>query len=307
MKHFDDISAIKECCQSYPCANPKVSVIIPAYNTEQYIAKCLKSLISQTLKEIEIIVINDGSTDSTLEIINEFAAADGRIKVISQENKKQGAARNRGMEIAAGEYIGFVDSDDWVDPDFYEKLYNAVKKDNFDIAVTSIIKHKEKKLQYNIHCKKEVAASDLKQKIKLCEDKKHRFFSIYNKIYKASLIKDNDIFFSDGIVCEDIIFSIKTLYFSGKIITVPGVCYHYTYNVNSAINGKDIDNSKKNAHVKAYSELVEFAKKYNIKLYERLNYTESSWKFCTKVYRGVYKSKCSFFGLIPLWVKYNDK
>ena len=102
--------------------NIKVSVIIPAYNTENQITKCLNSVLNQTLKEIEIIVIDDGSTDNTLELINNFKLTDSRITVISQENKKQGAARNRGIEIAKGEYIGFVDSDDYIDRDYYEKL-----------------------------------------------------------------------------------------------------------------------------------------------------------------------------------------
>ena len=102
----------------------KVSVIVPTYNNEKYLVRCLISLIKQTLKEIEIIVINDGSTDRTKELLNEFSKTDCRIKVIHQENKKQGAARNEGLKIAEGEYIGYVDSDDWVDLDYFEKLYN---------------------------------------------------------------------------------------------------------------------------------------------------------------------------------------
>ena len=124
--------------------NIKVSVIIPAYNTENQITKCLNSVLNQTLKEIEIIVIDDGSTDNTLELINNFKLTDSRITVISQENKKQGAARNRGIEIAKGEYIGFVDSDDYIDRDYYVKLYNSAVNNNCDIATTNILKHKKK-------------------------------------------------------------------------------------------------------------------------------------------------------------------
>ena len=116
MKQFDKVLTVKDYCQSVPCINPKVSVIIPAYNTEKYIAKCLISLISQTLKEIEIIVVDDGSTDSTSEIIKVFAAADSRVKVISQKNKKQGATpvflhgrfENVGHQIYAVFYALFV-------------------------------------------------------------------------------------------------------------------------------------------------------------------------------------------------------
>ena len=104
-----------------------VSVIIPAYNVEKYIAKCLDSLINQSLKDIEIIIIDDGSTDKTPFIIKDYANQDKRIKVIAQTNQKQGAARNRGLEAASGEYIGFVDADDWVDLNYFEKLYETAK------------------------------------------------------------------------------------------------------------------------------------------------------------------------------------
>ena len=121
----------------------KVSVIVPAYNVEGYINDCLESLVNQTLKEIEIIVVNDGSTDRTSEIISKFSAKDSRMKIINQENQGLSAARNNGMQQATGEYIGFVDSDDYIDLDFYEKLYEAAKTNDADISVASILKHKK--------------------------------------------------------------------------------------------------------------------------------------------------------------------
>ena len=121
----------------------KVSIIVPAYNVEGYIYDCLKSLVSQTMQNIEIIVINDGSTDNTEKIISEFEKTDSRIIVIRQENQGISVARNNGINIAKGEYLGFVDSDDYVDNDYFEKLYNIVTSQNADMAVTSILKHKK--------------------------------------------------------------------------------------------------------------------------------------------------------------------
>ncbi|MBR1965307.1 MAG: glycosyltransferase family 2 protein [Lentisphaeria bacterium] len=294
------------CCkQSYSL--PKVSVIVPAYNTEDYIASSLHSLIAQTLKEIEIIVVDDGSTDSTASKVREIAGLDARIKFFSQSNQKQGAARNRGIEIATGEYIGFVDSDDWVEADYYAKLYEAAKKNNFDMAVAGIVKHKRFFKCYNMRRIGYETASDLRQKIKLCEDKKHRFFNIYNKIYKSSLIKDNNIRFSNEVVCEDVMFSMKSLYYSDKIIAIPNIYYHYNFNVNSSINSKDIDKRKKKDHIKAYCDLAKFANEHNIELYDRLNYGESYWKLVIKVYKGLYKTKYTLLGLIPLFIKHNDE
>ena len=118
----------------------KVSVIIPVYNVEKYIERCLESVIHQTLKEIEIIIINDGSSDSTSKKIEKFLG-DNRVIYIKTENKGQSAARNKGLQIAKGEYVGFVDSDDYIDLDFYEKLYKRIKETNSDIAAASIVRH----------------------------------------------------------------------------------------------------------------------------------------------------------------------
>lgn len=131
----------------------KVSIIVPVYNVEKYIRCCLDSLVNQTMSNIEIICINDGSTDNSLEILEEYAKKDDRIKIINQENKKQGAARNRGIEIAQGEFIGFVDSDDWVDLDYFEKLYTTALEYQSDVAVASVLKHKKNYQKYNVYYK----------------------------------------------------------------------------------------------------------------------------------------------------------
>lgn len=114
--------------------NPKVSIIMPVYNVEKYLKKCLNSLINQTLDDIEIICVNDGSTDNSDKILQEFAQKDSRIKILTQSNKGQSVARNLAIENANGEYLGFVDSDDWVDLDYFEKLYNIAIKYDCDIA-----------------------------------------------------------------------------------------------------------------------------------------------------------------------------
>ena len=118
----------------------KVSVIIPVYNVEKYIERCLESIVNQTLKEIEIIIINDGSNDETSKKLEKFLG-DVRVIYIKTENRGQSAARNKGLKIAKGEYIGFVDSDDYIDLDFYEKLYKRIKETNSDIAAASIVRH----------------------------------------------------------------------------------------------------------------------------------------------------------------------
>ena len=113
----------------------KISIIIPVYNTEKYLKRCLESVCNQTLKDIEIICINDASSDNSIAILKEFEKKDNRIKVINlDKNEGASVARNLGIEVSRGEYLGFIDSDDCVDPDFYEKLYSKAKSKNADVV-----------------------------------------------------------------------------------------------------------------------------------------------------------------------------
>src|SRR5207253_2318057 len=107
---------------------PNVSIIVPVYNNEKYLSECLDSLINQTLKDIEIILVNDGSNDNSLLICYEFGKIDGRIKVIDKPNGGVSSARNTGLKLASGKYVGFVDSDDWIESDMYEKMYSAAER-----------------------------------------------------------------------------------------------------------------------------------------------------------------------------------
>ena len=125
--------------------NPKVSVIIPCYNVEKYLRQCLDSVVNQTLKDIEIICVNDGSTDGTLDILKEYAQKDKRIKLIDQENQRQSIARRNAMKIATGEYIQNVDADDWIREDACELLYNYAKENNLDMLQFAAINFNQKK------------------------------------------------------------------------------------------------------------------------------------------------------------------
>lgn len=107
---------------------PKVSVIIPVYNVEPFLVRCLDSVVGQTLRDIEIICVDDGSPDRSIDILNRYAAEDARIRVISQENRGLGGARNRGFDAATGEFVLYVDSDDWIDPAYCERLYEAARE-----------------------------------------------------------------------------------------------------------------------------------------------------------------------------------
>ena len=114
--------------------NPEISIIVPVYNVEKYLKRCIDSILNQSFTNFELILVDDGSTDNSGKIIDEYAIKDERIKVIHKENGGQGSARNRGLDIAKGNYIGFVDSDDWIHKDMYKCMYKIINEDNTDIV-----------------------------------------------------------------------------------------------------------------------------------------------------------------------------
>lgn len=279
----------------------KLSIIVPVYNVEKYLPKCLESLIKQTLKDIEIICVNDGSMDNSLAILKEFASRDSRIRIIDNQHQGVAKTRNTGIEQSSGEYIGFVDSDDYIDIDFFEKLYNSATKSNSDIAIASILKHKNFFNIYNAKYTKEETAITIQDKIKLCEDKKHFFFYAWNKIYHSRFIKENNIKFSEGQIYEDVMFAIKALYYSNKIISVYGTKYHYIEHENSLTKSKDKTGEKEHDLIKAYSELQEFCNSKNIEIPERLNYyTKENFGFILNLYKGKYQSKIQLFNIFTI-------
>lgn len=279
----------------------KVSVIVPVYNVEKYLGKCIDSLLSQTLKDIEFIFVNDGSTDNSLQILEEYAKKDNRIKILSQEHSMLGNARNNGLRIAQGEFIGFVDSDDYTDCDFYEKLYTAAISNNADIATASILKHKLKYDKYIIENKKIRLANSITDKIKLCSDKTNRFFHCWNKIYKNTLIKEHNIKFTEHRLHEDVEFAIKAIFYANKIVSVPKIKYHYVQNPNSICKSKEFKSQRENDRTFVYKEMQIFSKNNDIPLPERVNYYKTLWinPFC-KTYVGVYKTKYMLCGLIQI-------
>lgn len=201
----------------------KVSIIVPVYNVEKFLPQCMDSLINQSLHEIEIICVNDGSTDKSLNILNRYAKQDKRIKILSQQNMGLSGARNTGLSFATGEYICFVDSDDWIDIDYCEKLYKKAKKENADI-VRGIIYNEYPDRTENHEFNKTIKEFSNK-KIPLGIN--DHCVVAWDGIYKRQFLMDNHINFIFGLVHEDIPFTAKTTFYANKIIPCDNTFYHY--------------------------------------------------------------------------------
>ena len=176
----------------------KVSIIVPCYNVEGYVEKSILSLVNQSLKEIEIIAVDDGSKDGTSKILDELASKYNALKVIHKKNEGVSIARNTALKEAQGEYIGFLDSDDWADEDMFEKLYNKAKEENFDVVpcdTNAIYPDKVVHISCNIR----------EDNVNVKELMLNAYAVIWNKIYKKDVIKD--ITFKEHMTfCEDVQF-----------------------------------------------------------------------------------------------------
>lgn len=209
----------------------KVSVIIPVYNCEKYISECIESLISQTLKECEFIFVNDGSTDKSKEIIEGYAKNDSRIKLINQENGGVSVARNTGLENAVGEYIGFVDADDYIEKDMYKKLYYIVVGKKTDLVISNFEQELDGKRIIN---KLDIITNSTLNKDEIINKILPQFLqheklnTVCNKLFKAEIIRDFNIKFPKGVALgEDGLFNINYFSNAESLIYLDYCGYHY--------------------------------------------------------------------------------
>jgi glycosyltransferase involved in cell wall biosynthesis len=214
----------------------KISIIMPVYNVEKYLKQCLESVINQTMPEIEIICVNDGSTDASPQILKEFAQKDDRIKIINKENGGIASARNRGLEYATGEYIGFVDSDDWIEPHMYETLYNNAKKHDSDMVMCSahIYDDTAQKMRYDMPYFTLERLDESFDDIIFDHTHQNLIFGInvtaWNKLYESKFIQENNIRFQEGLDFEDNPFFYETYLKAKKVSLIRDQLYFYRVN-----------------------------------------------------------------------------
>lgn len=223
----------------------KISIIIPVYNTSQYLERCIRSIITQSLKEIEIICVNDGSTDNSLEILEKLAQEDERIIIINKENEGVSKARNDALKLATGKYCLGIDSDDWIEQEYLKDIYEIAEEEEADLVITDYYyDFSDRKVYYHSDITKEIKISNL-------DCLKNIFLrngspAIWNKLLKREVVVKNNIFFPKGIsIGEDLLFISKYIYFSKKIVKLNKAYLHYIlYNYQSAMKSTNLKKLK---------------------------------------------------------------
>lgn len=223
----------------------KVSIIIPVYNTEKYLADCLDSVLNQTLKELEILLINDGSTDSSLKIMEQYRDNyPDQIRLYSKENGGQATARNMAIPLCRGEYIGFVDSDDYIEPEMYEKMYAKAKETDADYVECDYVN-----VKINEAGEQERIA-DYGSRVREYTSKKDMFIdpmlAPWNKIYRRTLLQESKVIFPEGLIYEDTAFCLKAISFIETYAFVPEKFVVHFYRGESTMN---VNKSKRVANI----------------------------------------------------------
>lgn len=250
-----------------------ISIVVPVYNVEKYLKRCIESLINQTYKNLEIILVNDGSTDNGLKICEEYLKIDNRIKLINKENEGLGITRNCGIDNAKGKYIAFLDSDDYIEADFYEKLYMSAIENNSDMVFASFKKVdkndniyaiRQSKLNKEVYTKDEIIPNILYNVIGAVDEAKQLPISACVILYNKEIIDKYKIYFLSErkYISEDIIFNLEFILKTATVSIVPNAYYYYCDNQNSLTRTYKKDRFEKIKIM--YEYLIEFMKKVNL-------------------------------------------
>jgi glycosyltransferase involved in cell wall biosynthesis len=285
--------------------NNLISVIIPAFNAEKYIAQSIENALFQSYKNLEIIVINDGSTDKTAEIAEHYP-----VKLINQENRGLSAARNVGVENATGEYIHFFDADDLINTDFYQNMLSAILFADANIACSGVWHEKEAKK--NTFFSEKIIAVNAEDKLTLCKVLAQGYVVKY--LFKKSFLLENELKFHVGRFIEDMFFSFQAVFLSNKVITAPNAVYYYKYRQNSITANKNRQiRKKRRADWKfAYQFCLDFAQTHGLPPItdEQMYWTEYKFlgiPFLKKRESESGKTRWYLFGLYIFQKKYIKK
>lgn len=268
---------------------PKISVIIPVYNKEEFLEETLSSLEHQTLKDIEILCIDDESTDNSLDILEKYADRDLRFKIFTQKNNGPGIARNKGINEASGEYVFFLDADDWIEKDALEQLYKQAIKNNSDLVLFNSIEHySDGHLRNRIYrVSDDITDYDdftfnylLNKKLVM-----NSYLVVHTKLHRLDFIKENNLSFKDHLF-EDVIFHIKSMIMAERISYNRSFLHHYRRSDNSRQN-KSIQSKESFVIFDIFTQVKDFLEENNLMYEFKLNFIEFNLTEVRNIYKNL--------------------
>lgn len=255
--------------------SPAISVIIPVYNVERFLGQCLESVLNQTFKDIEVICINDGSTDKSLSILNKYQNKDKRLRIISQPNKGLSETRNLGIKNAKGKYISFIDSDDFIDPEMLNILFNKSEETQSDLTLCNFKLFFENTKTYGYY-RDEIFYYHLKFKTFNLRSQPQiiNCIAAWDRLIRKDFLDKYNIKFISGMIYEDVTFHIECMIHATKIALVPDHLYFYRKNAGGSIT----DNEEKNK--KTRNDFITI-RKYALNLLQNYDTSQEIWYFYT--------------------------
>lgn len=258
--------------------NKRISVIVAAYNIEEYLPRCLDSLLAQTYPFLQIIVVDDGSLDSTGEICDRYAAEHTQIQVIHRKNGGLSAARNTGLAVADGEYIGYVDGDDWVEPHMYESMLYACEKQGADLAICSYREIGNEEFENSFSGEEYVMSGDEALEVYVCDNRSYHIYnSVWSKLFKRELVEG--VLFPEGKKSEDILYTTHALLHSSTCVFLDTPFYNYVVNREGSIMNQGLADRRFGDEIPFWREQIrqfgeagkrELAKKAEYYFYRRM-------------------------------------
>ena len=245
--------------------NPMVSIVIPIYNVEIYLKKCINSILNQNFNDFEIILVNDGSTDSSLDICNEYLKKDTRINLVNKTNGGLSSARNAGLNVAKGKYISFIDPDDCINENYFNILINKAEMNDCDVIVSGY-----RTVPNNVDI---IPSYKLNEVLKgtdfiLSSDNVHsknELCFVWRYLYKLKLIKENKIKFNEKIfIGEDVTFNLEVLVNANKVMAISDILYYYTINNPTSLMRNKFKPNLESSLIKQYEKRYYLSKKYNL-------------------------------------------
>ncbi len=290
-------------------ADIKVTIIVPVYNAEKYIEQCINSIINQSLTEIEIIIVNDGSVDNSLQAIKKISGGDARIQIIDQQNMGVSAARNNGIKMAQGEFIGFVDADDWVEANMFEVLYNEITSTGSDFAICNIngidgdkVVNKRLRLTPGVIDLHSDKGREITNFLRFAYDNAN-----WNKLYNTEILKRNSIMFNEELtVWEDLLFNLYYIHFANQGVVTDQCLYNYRSHQGSVMGSKGADHIKQFNLL--YDNFIDFARQNNFEKEEdvfRKEILENCYSSC--IMWALNRSKIEGSSIVKIFKQFNKE